>query len=178
MVIMAPKDGDEFKGMLLFMNKYDKGPIAVRYPRGVIDEYDLKKEKIRLGKFEVVCEGQRTAILCAGTSFKIGFEVYNKLMKKDVHPFLINARFIKPIDGDILKELHKQKVKNLITIEENALYGGFGTAVLEKCNELNIHFNINRFGLPDEFVTFGDANILREKIGLTTQNIYSYILTL
>ncbi len=133
MVIMAPKDGDEFKGMLLFMNKYDKGPIAVRYPRGVIDEYDLKKEKIRLGKFEVVCEGQRTAILCAGTSFKIGFEVYNKLMKKDVHPFLINARFIKPIDGDILKELHKQKVKNLITIEENALYGGFGTAVLEKC---------------------------------------------
>jgi len=178
MVIMAPKDGDEFKGMLLFMNKYDKGPIAVRYPRGVIDEYDLKKEKIRLGKFEVVCEGQRTAILCAGTSFKIGFEVYNKLMKKDVHPFLINARFIKPIDGDILKELHKQKVKNLITIEENALYGGFGAAVLEKCNELNIHFNINRFGLPDEFVTFGDANILREKIGLTTQNIYSYILTL
>jgi len=178
MVIMAPKDGDEFKGMLLFMNKYDKGPIAVRYPRGVIDEYDLKKEKIRLGKFEVVCEGQRTAILCAGTSFKIGFEVYNKLMKKDVHPFLINARFIKPIDGDILKELHKQKVKNLITIEENALYGGFGTAVLEKCNELNIHFNINRFGLPDEFVTFGNANVLREKIGLTTQNVYSYILTL
>ena len=178
MVIMAPKDGDEFKGMLLFMNKYDKGPIAVRYPRGVIDEYDLKKEKIRLGKFEVVCEGQRTAILCAGTSFKIGFEVYNKLMKKDVHPFLINARFIKPIDGDILKELHKQKVKNLITIEENALYGGFGAAVLEKCNELNIHFNINRFGLPDEFVTFGNANVLREKIGLTTQNVYSYILTL
>ncbi|TSA27063.1 1-deoxy-D-xylulose-5-phosphate synthase [bacterium] len=178
MVIMAPKDGDEFKGMLLFMNKYDKGPIAVRYPRGVIDEYDLKKEKIRLGKFEVVCKGQRTAILCAGTSFKIGFEVYNKLMKKDVHPFLINARFIKPIDGDILKELHKQKVKNLITIEENALYGGFGAAVLEKCNELNIHFNINRFGLPDEFVTFGDANVLREKIGLTTQNVYSYILTL
>jgi len=178
MVIMTPKDGDEFKGMLLFMNKYDKGPIAVRYPRGVIDEYDLKKEKIRLGKFEVVCEGQRTAILCAGTSFKIGFEVYNKLMKKDVHPFLINARFIKPIDGDILKELHKQKVKNLITIEENALYGGFGAAVLEKCNELNIHFNINRFGLPDEFVTFGDANVLREKIGLTTQNVYSYILTL
>jgi len=178
MVIMAPKDGDEFKGMLLFMNKYDKGPIAVRYPRGVIDEYDLKKEKIRLGKFEIVCEGQRTAILCAGTSFKIGFEVYNKLMKKDVHPFLINARFIKPIDGDILKELHKQKVKNLITIEENALYGGFGAAVLEKCNELNIHFNINRFGLPDEFVTFGDANVLREKIGLTTQNVYSYILTL
>ncbi|MDP8226515.1 MAG: 1-deoxy-D-xylulose-5-phosphate synthase [Candidatus Celaenobacter polaris] len=178
MVIMAPKDGDEFKGMLLFMNKYDKGPIAVRYPRGVIDEYDLKKEKIRLGKFEVVFEGQRTAILCAGTSFKIGFEVYNKLMKKDVHPFLINARFIKPIDGDILKELHKQKVKNLITIEENALYGGFGAAVLEKCNELNIHFNINRFGLPDEFVTFGDANVLREKIGLTTQNVYSYILTL
>ena len=178
MVIMAPKDGDEFKGMLLFMNKYDKGPIAVRYPRGVIDESDLKKEKIRLGKFEVVFEGQRTAILCAGTSFKIGFEVYNKLMKKDVHPFLINARFIKPIDGDILKELHKQKVKNLITIEENALYGGFGAAVLEKCNELNIHFNINRFGLPDEFVTFGDANVLREKIGLTTQNVYSYILTL
>ncbi len=178
MVIMTPKDGDEFKGMLLFMNKYDKGPIAVRYPRGVIDEYDLKKEKIRLGKFEIVCEGQRTAILCAGTSFKIGFEVYNKLMKKDVHPFLINARFIKPIDGDILKELHKQKVKNLITIEENALYGGFGAAVLEKCNELNIHFNINRFGLPDEFVTFGDANVLREKIGLTTQNVYSYILTL
>ena len=178
MVIMAPKDGDELKRMLLFMNKYDKGPIAVRYPRGVIDEYNLKKERIRLGKFEVVYEGQKTAILCAGTSFKIGFEVYKKLKTKNIAPFLINARFIKPIDGDILNELYEKKVKNIITIEENAIYGGFGSAILEKCNELKINFAINRFGLPDEFVTYGDADILRKKIGLTAKNIYSLILIL
>ena len=53
-------------------------------------------------------------------------------------------------------ELHKNKVKNIVTIEENALYGGFGAAILETCNELNVYFNIKRFGLPDEFVTYGN----------------------
>ncbi|MCD6328947.1 MAG: 1-deoxy-D-xylulose-5-phosphate synthase [Candidatus Cloacimonetes bacterium] len=178
MVIMAPKDGDELKRMILFMNKYNKGPIAVRYPRGVIDEYDLKKERIRLGKFEVIYDGEKIAILCVGTSFKIGFEVYNKLKAKNIKPYLINARFIKPIDGDLLKKLSEKNIKNIITIEENALYGGFGTAILEKCNEMKINFNINRFGLPDEFITYGDADILRKKIGLTVQDIYSTILTL
>ena len=178
MVIMAPKDGDELKRMLLFMNNFKKGPIAIRYPRGPIDVYDFGRQRISLGKSEVIYKGDKTAIICAGTSFKIGLEVYNKLKKSDIVPFLINARFIKPIDGELLKELYDKKVENLITIEENAIYGGFGAAILEKCNELNIHFNINRFGLPDEFITYGDANILREKIGLTAGDIYSYIISL
>ncbi|MBC8382943.1 MAG: 1-deoxy-D-xylulose-5-phosphate synthase [Candidatus Cloacimonetes bacterium] len=178
MVIIAPKDGDELERMLLFMNKYQKGPIAIRYPRGQIDVYDFDRQRISFGKSEVIYKGEKTAIICAGTSFKIGLEVYNKLKNKKINTFLINARFIKPLDTDMLKNLHQQKVENIITIEENALYGGYGSAVIESCNELNLSFNITRFGLPDEFVTYGNADILREKIGLTAKNIYSHILSL
>ncbi|MBN2017503.1 MAG: 1-deoxy-D-xylulose-5-phosphate synthase [Candidatus Cloacimonetes bacterium] len=178
MVIMAPKDGEEFKKMLKFMQNYNKGPISVRYPRGVVDSYKSTSEIIQLGKFELIYEGERDAIICAGTSFKIGYDAYHEMEKNGKHPFLINARFIKPIDSKMLEELHKKKLKNIITIEENALYGGFGAAILETCNELNIHFTIKRFGLPDDFVTYGNTEILRDKIGLTTRNIISYISSL
>ncbi|HHI88084.1 MAG TPA: 1-deoxy-D-xylulose-5-phosphate synthase [Candidatus Cloacimonetes bacterium] len=178
MTIMAPRDGYELEKMLKFMNKYTKGPIGVRYPRGEIDSYDLPCGRIIHGKAEIIQEGRKIAVISIGTSFSIAFNVINKLKKLNIEPYLINARFIKPIDEKLLLILHEKEVENIITIEENAVFGGFGTGILETCNALGLNFNIKRFGLPDEFVTFGDTEILRKKIGLTADNITEYIQNL
>ncbi len=178
MTILAPRDGNELVKMLKFMNKHSKGPIAIRYPRGEIDTHDLTSSRITYGTAEIIFEGEKTAIISSGTSFGIAYKVYNKLNKQGISPYLINARFIKPIDIDLLKNLKENNIENIITIEENALFGGFGSAILEACNEVELNFRIKRFGLPDDFVPFGDANLLRERIGLDIQKITNYILSI
>lgn len=177
MTIMSPRDGEELKKMLKFMNKHN-GPIAVRYPRGEVDRYDIQSGKIMHGKAEVIHEGEHIAIISIGTSFRIAYNVFNKLEEYRIKPYVINARFIKPIDKELLQMLHDKKVKNIITIEENVLFGGFGAGILEACNELHLDITIKRYGLPDDFVTFGDTEILRKKIGLNAETIIKYILSL
>jgi len=178
MTIMAPRDGNEFEKMIKFMNRYTNGPITVRYPRGEVNTYDVPSGKITMGKADIIQQGKKIAIISIGTSFGLAYDVVKKLKKYDIEPYLINARFIKPIDKKLLLTLHEQKVRNIVTIEENALFGGFGAGVLEACNVLGLTFNIKRFGLPDEFVTFGDTEILSKKIGLNADNIAKYILSL
>ena len=177
MTIMAPRDGKELEKMLKFMHRYEKGPIAVRYPRGEIQNFpELLNPKIAYGKSEVIFNEGKIAIITIGSVFKIGYEVCNKLQSKGILSYLINARFVKPVDSEMLMELADKGVKNIVTIEENAVRGGFGSAILEKANELGLKFSIKMFGIPDKFVTYGKTSQLHHLIGLETKNILDFIL--
>jgi len=177
MTIMAPRDGKELGKMLKFMSKYEKGPIAVRYPRGKIQNFpELPNPKIDYGKSEVIFNEGKIAIISIGSVFKIGYEVCNELRLKDILTYFINARFVKPVDSEILLELANKGVKNIVTIEENAVRGGFGSAILEKANELGLKFRIKMFGIPDKFITYGKTSQLHHLIGLETKNILDFIL--
>ncbi len=177
MTIMAPRDGKELEKMLKFMQRYEKGPIAVRYPRGEIQNFpELPNPKIAYGKSEVISNEGKMAIITIGSVFKIGYEVCNKLQSKGILSYLVNARFVKPVDSELLTELADKGVENIVTIEENAIRGGFGSAILEKVNELGLKFRIKMFGIPDRFITHGKTGQLHHWIGLEADNILDFIL--
>lgn len=176
---MAPKDAQELKKMLRYMYRYNKGPIAVRYPRGKAHYYeDLPKSPpIAYGKSEVVFQGDKLAIITIGTAFAIGYEVYNALKPRDITPYLVNARFLKPIDDALFRELAQNGVKNIITIEQNTIRGGFGSAVMESINEQGLEIKVKAFGIPDKFVPHGATDVLYKSIGLDSEHILRYILS-
>jgi 1-deoxy-D-xylulose-5-phosphate synthase len=177
MTIMAPRDGEELKKMLKFMQRYEKGPIAIRYPRGKVKKFpELPNPKIAYGKSEVIFNEGKIAIITIGSVFKIGYEVCIELRLKGILSHLINARFVKPVDSEMLLELANKGVRNIITIEENAIRGGFGSAILECANELGLKFRIKMFGIPDKFITHGKTSQLHHLIGLEADNILDFIL--
>ena len=174
MTIMAPKDGNEFEKMLKFMQIFQDGPIAIRYPRGNVDNFpELSANEITYGKSELVFSGEKTAIITIGSTFKIGYELHKMLKNKSSQPFLINARFVKPIDSEMLQLLSEKKVEKIITIENNSKKGGFGSGILEKVNELGLKFNIKIFGIPDNFITYGETDKLYNSIGLNAKDIFN-----
>lgn len=179
MTIMSPRDGEELKKMLKFMAGYKKGPIAVRYPRGTIHNYpELHNSRISYGKSEIVFDGGEIAIITIGTVFKIGYEIYEKLQSKGINSYLINARFAKPIDPSLVQELYDNGIKFIITIEENAISGGFGSGILEKANELGLKFKkFKIFGIPDNFISHGVISKLHNLIGLEPENIFNFVLS-
>ena len=177
MTILASKDRNEFEKMLRFMQNFESGPIAIRYPRGKIDNFsELSAQEINYGKSELIFSGEKMAIITIGSAFKIGYELYKMLKIKKTQPFLINARFVKPIDSEMLQLLSRKKVKEIITIENNTKKGGFGSAILEKSNELGLKFDIKIFGIPDDFITYGETDKLLHSIGLESKNILKDII--
>lgn len=175
--VMAPRDGSELEKMIKFMAKFSEGPISVRYPRGKVHHYpELSSPRIGLGKSELVFEGKKLAIISIGAIFDIAYEAYKKVKSEQIDPFLINARFLKPLDKNMLNYLSEQGVEQIITIEENAAVGGFGSAVLQCVNNFGFDIKVKIFGLPDEFIPQGNTEILKRNVGLTSSDISKYIL--
>ncbi len=174
--VMAPKCEKELIMMLKFMWQYDKGPIAVRYPRGETPVYNnLSLTPIELGKSEIIEQGKKIAIITIGKAFEIGLELRDKLIEIGFNPYLVNARFVKPIDEEMLNILIKHGVNYIITVEDNAIAGGFGSAVLEKVSFITNKVKVRTFGIKDMFVTHGNTKALFEHIGLTAEKIYDEI---
>ncbi len=164
LVIMAPKDGRELEEMLEFALNLDK-PAAIRYPKAKlpVTRYPLPVTQLQLGKAEILREGKDVTIIALGTMVSPSLEAANLLEKEGIFCSVINARFIKPLDTELLNKI---KAKIIFTVEEGASSGGFGSAVQEALNR-----PVYRIGLPDEFITHGSRDILLEKYGLTTQGI-------
>ena len=174
---MAPANAEEFADMLRFAGKYQDGPIAIRYPRGFA--FFCKKEiaPVELGKYEIIQKGKDIAILGIGNAFADAEKIC-ELMKKDfpeIKPFLINPRFMKPLDTKFLESL-KSKVKTIFTLEDNSLIGGFGTAIKDFYSDSDV--KIYAFGIPDNFVTHGKISELRKLIGTNPEQIYKKIKTI
>ena len=178
-VVMAPKDENELRDMLWTALNYQKGPIAFRYPRGESLGLPLKQgfEKIPIGKSEVVHEGNDLAILAVGDRVMPAVQVAERLEEKGITAQVINARFIKPIDVEMIKEVG-QNFSAVVTIENNTIMGGFGSAVAEVLFELGTKgISFQRFGLPDRFVSHGSVKDLLKDVKLDVENLVHRIET-
>jgi 1-deoxy-D-xylulose-5-phosphate synthase len=176
LVSMAPKDLEELKSMLDFAVAYN-GPVSIRYPRGgvIIDEQyqteNFKYEEIKLGKAEVLATGKDIALLAIGDMVLPSFEAAHILSKYGIQGEVINMRFIKPIDEELILNL-AEKTKKIIVAEDNILKGGFGSAVLEVLNERNKgEIQVKRIGLPDAFIAHAPRKELLREFGLTAEKI-------
>jgi 1-deoxy-D-xylulose-5-phosphate synthase len=177
MVIMMPKDENEGQNMVYTAIKYDDGPIALRFPRGngLGVPMDETLTAIPIGSWEVLKEGRDVAILTFGTTIPMAMEAAGILEKQGRSVKVINARFIKPLDESLMTSLLQLNIP-LLTIEEAILQGGFGSAVLEFSHDHGFHHGeIERMGIPDQFIEHGNVHELLEEIGLTTEGIVKKI---
>ncbi|WP_416149564.1 1-deoxy-D-xylulose-5-phosphate synthase [Salipaludibacillus sp. HK11] len=177
MKILSPKDENELQHMIYTATCHDDGPIAVRYPRGggFGIKMDDELKEIPLGDWDVVKEGADLSILAFGTMIPVAMEAAEKLEKIGIHVEVVNARSIKPLDDGKLTDLAK-KQRPILTLEETALLGGFGSAVLEFFHENHHHSMIvERMGIPDRYIEHGSVPELLEEIGLTSDHVASQV---
>lgn len=171
MVIMMPKDENELRHMLKTAMDYEQGPIAVRYPRinGTGVNQDKVMLPIEIGTWEIVREGEGVAVLAIGPMVQIAEEAAAVLEGQGIQLKVINARFIKPLDERMLLQLAKERT-HLITMEEAALLGGFGSSVLEFYASKEISgIQIKCLGIPDYYVEHGSIPEQRAEVGLTVE---------
>lgn len=170
MTVMAPKDFNEFEAMMEFAEKFD-GPIAIRYPRGT-SEYSFDKcDKILLGKCEVLKKGKDLTIISIGKMVAKSTEVSDMLT--DYTTTVVNARFIKPIDKEIINIIKDSKL--VVTIEDNLKDGGLYTHILELMNENGIEKKVIPFAYDDKFVKHGSVKELERDNGLDSKSIVNKI---
>ncbi len=177
-IISAPKDGNELVDLLYTAFEQDKLPFAVRYPKDYSLNYDpLHKPKIiNIGSWEKILDGDEIAILSVGSMVNTAKEVAELLSKNSIKPTIVNCRFIKPFDKEMLSEIVKN-YKYIITLEENSIIGGFGSIISRYFIEQN--FNINNlyiFGIKDEFITHGSREKLLDTVGLSASKISNKII--
>ena len=173
MVIMAPKDENEFRHMIKTAVDYSTGPIALRYPRGNIIgvRQDTELKALPIGKSEILCKGETVAILAIGSTVGPSMEAAMILQTRGLNLTVVNARFVKPLDGNTIESLASSH-PYIVTVEENVLAGGFGSAVMEYLSEHGFHnIKIKRIGLPDTFIEHGSQSILRDKYGISACKI-------
>ncbi|BCX47431.1 1-deoxy-D-xylulose-5-phosphate synthase [Haloferula helveola] len=168
---MQPKDEAEFVAMLKWMAAYDDGPTAIRYPRGPIagTPVDGPCAPIQLGKGELISEGTDVALIGLGTMFEMAVETKAKLEERGLSVSLVNPRFIKPLDTELLEKVARS-AKVVCTFEDHVLMNGFGCGVIEHFHDAGIDTPVERIGWPDEFVEHGKIDILRKLHGLTVEN--------
>ncbi|MCF7908312.1 MAG: 1-deoxy-D-xylulose-5-phosphate synthase [Candidatus Omnitrophica bacterium] len=170
MVCLAPKDGEEFQNMLEFATSLKK-PVSIRYPREAAYSLD-KKQAIEIGKSELIRAGEDVCLIALGSMVRVAVECSDLLAKEGIKLTVVNARFIKPLDEDLLKQL----VLNhdlIITIEEGNLAGGFGSAVIELYESYDLlkKTKLIRVGFPDEFIPAAKRKDLLNMYGLDAESL-------
>jgi 1-deoxy-D-xylulose-5-phosphate synthase len=175
LVQMAPRDEAMLVHMLHTAIAYDDGPVALRYPRGEAEGVSLPglPEVLEIGRGELLREGERVALLGYGYGVPVALGAADLLAAEHgVEPTVADARFAKPLDGELIERLTAEH-DLIVTVEENVLAGGFGSGVLEQLadNDLMGGTRVLRIGLPDRFVTHGKPALLREEVGLTPEAV-------
>ncbi|MFC1858307.1 1-deoxy-D-xylulose-5-phosphate synthase [Thermodesulfobacteriota bacterium] len=173
MVIMAPKDENELRRMLVTAFDHN-GPIALRYPRGMGSGAAIEENilPIPIGQAEIITEGNDVLILAVGHTVGEALTAHATLEKDGIAATIVNCRFVKPLDSDLIVSLAK-KIPRIITVEENTLQGGFGSAILESLSDNGIMAQIRRLGIPDTFVPHGPQELLRSNYGIDAAGIVS-----
>lgn len=169
---MAPKDENELRHMIKTAVDLN-APVAMRYPRG--NGYgvplDKKMQNLTVGKGELLKEGSDLAIVAIGSTVIPALQAAEQLEKNGIHATVINARFIKPLDSELILA-SAQKTGKIITVEENALQGGFGSAVMELLNDSGLYdVKIRRLGIPDHYIEQGPQAQLRSDLGIDSAGI-------
>jgi len=180
MVIAAPMDDIELRNMLFTAQlPHNNFPIVIRYPRGRGTHPDWKRsfEEIEIGKAQLIKQGEKIAILSAGTPGIKIMQVCNKLEQNNISAAHYNMRFVKPLDTTCLREVC-EKFETIVTVEDGVITGGFGSSVLEFIADNNFKNRILRFGIPDRFVEHGSQQELTNECGYDIENIVNVILKL
>lgn len=175
MCIMAPKNKWELSDMMKFAVGFC-GPIALRYPRG--EAYDgLRefREPIKYGKSEVIYDESEIALVAVGSMVKTAKEVRSRLRDTGYSCTLVNARFVKPCDSELLLELQKEH-RLVVTLEENVKSGGFGEAVLDYFNQIGSSVKVLNITLPDDYVEHGNVEALKQEVGIDADSVEKKIL--
>jgi 1-deoxy-D-xylulose-5-phosphate synthase len=175
MVLMGPRDEAMLVHMLRTALVYDDGPVALRYPRGEAEGVELPRRpmSIEIGTGELLREGERVAFLGYGYGVALALGAADRLSEEHgVEVTVADARFAKPLDGELIARLAADH-ELLVTVEENVLSGGFGSAVVEFLADRDLagRARVLRFGLPDRYVTHGKPALLRDEVGLTPEAV-------
>ena len=176
-VIMAPKDENELQHMLKTAIEHD-GPISLRYPRGEGwgVEMDRELRRIEIGKADLLRPGKDVAILGIGHTVLPALEAAQDLAPLGIDAAVVNARFVKPLDKDLLRDV-LTRVPNIITVEDHVIAGGFGAAILEFLAEEGIsNVRVRRLGVPDRFIPHGTQDELRKLCGFDREAITQTVL--
>ena len=174
MTVMAPKNSRELEKMMEFA-VHAAGPCAIRYPRGTayqgLEEFE---SPIRYGKSEILYRGKDTAILSVGSMTEVCEQVYKEMKNRGEDPTFVNARFVKPLDTEMLDHLTEQH-KLIVTIEENVRSGGFGEHVTEYLMRTGSDVRVQILALPDEYIEHGNVEVLRKETGLDVETMTAKI---
>ncbi len=178
MLLMAPKDEDELADMMKTAFEIP-GPSAIRYPRGAVAGVARKPEPqvLPIGKAEVLKDGSDVAILGLGPMTAMAQKLASLLENDGYSAAVINPRFIKPIDREMLAR-YATRVGAFVTFEDHVLMGGFGSAVVEALDELGSKVPVVRVGWPDRFIEHGKVDQLRARYGLTPEAAYNQVMPL
>ncbi|MFQ5737031.1 MAG: 1-deoxy-D-xylulose-5-phosphate synthase [Thermodesulfobacteriota bacterium] len=170
MIVSAPRDEDELVHLLYSATRWGH-PASIRYPRGSCVGVEMKEKKfIPAGEAEVLLEGQQVSIIALGSMVHPALAAAERLQASGIKAGVVNARFVKPLDaGCILNAA--TSADGIVTVEEGALQGGFGSAVLELLEDHGVRCPVKRMGVPDEFVEHGTQEELRARFGLNSEGI-------
>ncbi|HOJ71307.1 MAG TPA: 1-deoxy-D-xylulose-5-phosphate synthase [Syntrophorhabdaceae bacterium] len=175
-IVMSPKDENEFRHMLYSAYRYDR-PVAVRYPRGDAQGVMLERElrEIPIGTWEILRNGGDLTIVASGNTVYPCLAAAQILHENHIDCTVVNGRFIKPMDRELLIDV-ANRTKKILTVEENTVIGGFGSGILEVLSEEGIVVPVKRIGIPDMFITHGTQKTLRKRIGIDTEGIVRKVL--
>ncbi len=177
MVVMAPRDAEQLRDMIRTAVEYDMGPIAFRYPRDKVPfepDYSREPQPVPIGKAEIMKEDGDILLVAIGSMVLPSLDAANALAERGINIKVVDARFVKPLDEELLLDLAAD-AKAIVTVEENVLAGGFGSAILELLSSRGIRKPVLNIGLPDRFIEHGPRSKLLEVVGLTPEGISAKI---
>jgi len=172
MIIAAPRNGNELRNLLNTALNQDKAPFAIRYPKASCVEFDegMAAESYEIGKWEIVKSGRDVALLSVGVMTNSALDAACLLESQNIHPTIVHARFVKPLDSAMLAEIAKSH-RVIITIEENSMVGGFGEQVINFYAMQNSPMKIHVMAIPDRFIEQGAREILLGNLALDAEGI-------
>jgi 1-deoxy-D-xylulose-5-phosphate synthase len=172
MVIMAPRDEEELKCLLRTALAYDGGPIALRFPRGAVVGVEPRAERkpVEIGTGEQLRNGSDVVLVAVGSMVHRALASADILSREGIEAAVIDARFIKPLDEELLLSAAAAEAP-VIALEENAMVGGFGAALLELYGQHGIRNPVVRVGIPDRFIPHGGREELLDEIGLSAERV-------
>ncbi len=176
-IVSAPKDGNELKDLLSTALQHAQAPFVIRYPRDSAPSFEGSREAeiIEIGTWELMREGRDAALLAVGSMVSEALKAAALAEERGIDLCVVNCRFVKPLDGKMLADVRK-RFDSLITIEENALKGGFGEEVCETIEKLGLRKDgIHHLGIPDSFIEHGSRKEILDQIGLSPEKIASFV---
>lgn len=179
MTVMAPKDENELQRMLKTALDHN-GPIALRYPRGAGEGVTIEEtiRPLEIGKAEVLLDGGDVVLLAIGSGVREALKAHTLLIKEDIQATVVNCRFVKPLDKELILSL-AQQIPKLVTVEENVLQGGFGSAVLECIHDNGLYqCRLVRIGIEDAYIEHGPLSNLRASHRLDAEAIAEAALSI